>query len=419
MADEAVDVRVEHAPDGTGWLGHVAIAGPGALERVVRGERCEDVVAALALITVLRLEGSSQSSERRAGASAAAGPAGAGAAAATSATTAGAPSAMSGNATNAPSTSGAATGAEPSSPSTPSSPATPATPSAPESPAASPASDEARTDPIEPSPARSTPVAPPAPAIADEARPTTPAATASEPDDAEPSSSDDERTASASRASEPEPPEAIGRSETSDEAPDTDDTSAAASEPEAESRWQWPATRAALVAIGGYSTVPSHAFRGALGAELQIGEGRSSWLSSLSFAYARGNDTVDPGDLGLTLLTLELALCPPSIIAESSVWVSACASARAGRVRLAFTSTRPDLDARETWRPWVAVGPSLRVGVPLSEHWTLRGVGELAVQLVRDTFGVRLGADADAQILPLYRPEALSIEVGAGIGYSF
>ena len=85
------------------------------------------------------------------------------------------------------------------------------------------------------------------------------------------------------------------------------------------------------------------------------------------------------------------------------------------------TATEPEVDARDRWRSWLAVGPSLRVGVPLSEHWTIRGVAELAVQLVRDTFGVRLGAEDDsaAELMPVYRPEAVSLEIGAGIGYSF
>jgi len=407
--DESVDVRVELASDASGWLGHVTIAGPNALEREVRGERCEDVVAALALITVLRLEGSDASARRAAAAGADAAATGvAGATAATS--SAGAPSATPSAASSAPNAGDAATAAQPSAP---------AAPATPESPTAAPAPDEPRSEPLEPGSSRAEPTAPVVPSTANESPATTPEAAASERDEPAPArSDDDQRTASNSRADEPE---ALGRGESAVESSASDDAGSATSARETESTWEWPSTSAGLAAIAGYSTVPSHAFRGALGAELRIGEGRSSWLSSLSFAYARGNDTVDPGDLGLTLLTLELALCPPSIIAEPSVWISACASARAGRVRLAFTSTLPDVDARETWRPWVAVGPSLRVGVPLSEHWALRGVAELAVQLVRDTFAVRLGAadDADADVLPLYRPEAVSIEVGAGIGYSF
>jgi hypothetical protein len=123
----------------------------------------------------------------------------------------------------------------------------------------------------------------------------------------------------------------------------------------------------------------------------------------------------------MTLLTIELALCPPAFVAQPSLWLSACASVRGGAVHLAFSATDADVAARDTWRPWLAVGPSLRAGVPLSERWTLHGVAQLAVQLVRDTYAVGVGpAEApDAVTVPLYRPEALSLELGAGIGYSF
>jgi hypothetical protein len=141
----------------------------------------------------------------------------------------------------------------------------------------------------------------------------------------------------------------------------------------------------------------------------------------LSLAYAHGNHSLAPSDLGLTLLTLELALCPPSFVAEPSLWISACGSVRGGEVRLAFSARDADVDARDTWRPWLALGPSLRVGVPLSERWALRGVAQLAVQLVRDTYTVRVTdpADPEPTTLRLYRPEPLSFELGVGVGYSF
>jgi hypothetical protein len=141
----------------------------------------------------------------------------------------------------------------------------------------------------------------------------------------------------------------------------------------------------------------------------------------VSFGYAHGDHARAPSDLGMTLLTLELALCPPSFIAESSLWISACASVRGGAVRLAYSATESEVAARDTWRPWLAVGPSLRVGVPLSERWALRGVAQLALQLVRDTYRVGVGPaeEPDAESVPLYRPAALSPELGLGIGYSF
>ena len=63
---DSVDVKVDPAPGASGWVGRVTIVGTQALDREVRGERCEDVVAALALITVLRLEGADASATRRA-----------------------------------------------------------------------------------------------------------------------------------------------------------------------------------------------------------------------------------------------------------------------------------------------------------------------------------------------------------------
>jgi len=67
------------------------------------------------------------------------------------------------------------------------------------------------------------------------------------------------------------------------------------------------------------------------------------------------------------------------------------------------------------------VAPSLRVGVPLTERWALRGLAELALQLVRDTYAVGVGPtnDPESESVPLYHPPALSLELGVGIGYTF
>jgi hypothetical protein len=58
-AGEAADrLRVRIQPDtgSAGWIGALQIEGVHALEREVRGQRCEDVALALALIAVLRLD---------------------------------------------------------------------------------------------------------------------------------------------------------------------------------------------------------------------------------------------------------------------------------------------------------------------------------------------------------------------------
>jgi hypothetical protein len=418
--EEGVDVRVEPAPDARGWSGRVTIAGPRALEREVRGERCEDVVAALALITVLRLEGSdgSQRGAASPGASAA-GAAGASEAGALE-TGASAPGAAAANAapSAAPNRSGAASPASDPEPRSPS--ASPASPSAarPATPAASPSPTPAAPEPI---PAEAASAAAAAEREAEESA-RAPAARA--PDESNPPSRADEEdlVARAPRSNEPELPDSIAGDSAESESSPSDARDVAEPEPEAaESGGSWPATSFGLTALGGYAMVPSHAFRAALEGELRLGEGTSAWLTSLSFAYARGDHSRAPSDLGLRLLTLELALCPPAFVAEPSLWLRACASVRGGAVHLAFSATEADVAARDTWRPWLALGAALRAGVPLSERWTLHGVAQLAVQLVRDTYAVGVGPaeDPGAVTVPLYRPEALSLELGAGIGYSF
>lgn len=62
-ADAADRLRVRIQPDtgSAGWRGQLQIEGAHPLEREVRGERCEDVALALALITVLRLDANARS----------------------------------------------------------------------------------------------------------------------------------------------------------------------------------------------------------------------------------------------------------------------------------------------------------------------------------------------------------------------
>lgn len=414
---DGVDVRVEPEPDGRGWRGHVSITGALALEREVRGDRCDNVVAALALITVLRLEGAD-------------------AAGASGSTIASTPSAAADERT-------AATGPTPE-PTAPSGPAPSGSaepsPSPAEPPSASGASGAAASAPTAPAVAELPPPAEPAqPSESSEPEGTAPAEPRPEsepeqsvPDEpappravAEPAAEARSDAQALPRSSEPEPlapleslprvAEVIGSVEVSEGDPSSDD----AGEPASASRsWRWPHTSAGLAAHVGYATVPSHALRATLDAELRLGEGEVPWLASLSLAYARGNDAADPGEFGLTLLTLELALCPPAFVNEPGLWVRACASARGGALHLSFTRPSPGLDAPDVWRPWVALGPSLRLGVPLSERWALRGFAGLAVQLVRDTFAVRVEGP-EGERVPLYRPEAISLELGAGASYSF
>jgi hypothetical protein len=417
-AADSVEVRVE--PEASGWLGRVVIAGTPTLEREVRGERCEDVVAALALITVLRLE----ASEASAAASSASRSEGA---------SASAPSAASGEAPSSPVQGEAlgpgraaedernpsrASGAEATRAPSPALPVRPATPAASGGRAAS------------------------------EAQPTAPVPAEREPADASQEASDAELERDAARGADARasenpapdvaPPEPIARapdvesepSATSiredEPAPDSDE-GVEANEPERASEpWRWPAIRAGVAAEVGYATVPEKAPFGRIEAELRFGEDMSSWATALALAYARSTSEVRTelgttpvsAELGITLLTAELALCPPAID-TTSIWFRVCAGVRGGSVHVLITPDDASLGTGDTWRPWIALAPALQVGVPLSERWAIRGVFELAMQLVRDRFGVWRTIGVEQEPITLYRPGAVSFEFSLGLGYTF
>jgi hypothetical protein len=413
VSADVVSVQVQPAPDASGWLGRVSITGPLALDREVRGARCEDVVAALALITVLRLEGADASALAGSSVAGTTSPtnAGSGTTGATAGATAreGAPSlaatpvaaapsapsreaavnadAASTRANAEPSGTAAATTSEPASELTPDAPAS--EPSASTTPTPDPSSAELERE------------------AADDGR-------ASIADGAPGAVSDGSEAA---RAGAPAASAPAAASRTTDFEADTTsvDSSQAASAPS----WRWPSVSAAAVALrAGYATVPGHAFQAALEGELRLGEG---WVSELSLAYARGKDEVDLAKLDLSLLTLDVGLCPLELGTEAPVWLRACAGLRAGALHLEISPTQGGLSEASVWRPWASLTPSLRFGVPLSARWTLRGLAELAVQLVRDNFDVELTAvdGAEARRFTVYRPEAISLELGLGVGYSF
>jgi hypothetical protein len=169
----------------------------------------------------------------------------------------------------------------------------------------------------------------------------------------------------------------------------------------------------------GYASVPGHALEVTLEGEIRYGDGLSSWASPISIAFARGDEQFDAADLDIVLLTAQLGLCPPAPLAEPWGWLRVCANVRAGAVNVHISPRIAEVGEDSVPRPWLAVAPSLQLGVPITEHWTLRGGAELAVQLVRDTFGPPLDASDDPEFLPLYRPEAVSIEAGIGVGFGF
>jgi hypothetical protein len=171
----------------------------------------------------------------------------------------------------------------------------------------------------------------------------------------------------------------------------------------------------------GYASVPSHALKLTLGGELRWGATSQSWITALSLAYARGSANDSSGNAALSLFSAELDLCSPGVSLEWGLWLQPCAFVRGGVIDVSVAvGDRPllPIDAR---RPWLALGPSLMLGLPLSRHWSLRAVGQLAFQLVRDHFdSERIAATGvPRERVTLYRPEAMSFELGLGLAYAF
>jgi hypothetical protein len=407
---DSPDVRVELSPSESGWVGRLTIAGELELDREVTGERCEDVVEALALITVLRLEGANAGSARveRAG-PATSGTASSSSAARAGGTTAAPSSAQPGQAATSP----ASGSAIPSQTTERQSSATPG-----ESAARDTAAPSASAVP----PEAVSPSAPAAPA---------PAVAPAVPSASEPSASE-RGTAGAGRDAESGRSEALGEAapddrletdarsadiEPSEDGASTADTGEEVSPSEPR---QSASTRVGVAAQAGYGTVPPRSLQGRFEGELRFGENMSSWATTLAFAYARGVSETQEAELEITLLTAELALCPPAFVDAASLWIRACAGVRSGGVHVIITPSDPSQSPADVWRPWLAAGPSLQVGVPLSQSWALRGVFELAVQLVRDRFYVEDTRVADQpERITLYRPAAASFEFGLGLGYTF
>jgi len=405
-AADSVDVRLDPDLERPGWLGQLRIEGSRPLEREVRGERCQDVVEALALITVLRLEGG----DAGAGAGSAAAGAASGAAGATGASVAAGATAASGTAAAAAEAQAAAPASPP--PTAEPGPSEPR-PQQPVSPTPSPAETPESAE--SPGPAAAT-------APATEASPTDEAPDASPPAPGPPASASAPSGSSvlgAAAAEEPsEPPLRPDEPITVPADSERVEADSEASDEQSEPLHAQLAPSLALLA--GYASVPGHALELTLASEVRYGETLGSWTSPIALTVTLGNERVDAADLDFTLLTAQLGLCPPALLAESWAWLRLCGSVRGGAVRAEITPRVAELeDDPASWRPWLAVVPSLEIGIPLSEHWTLRANAELAVQLVRDTFGAALDEGPDPDVLPLYEPDALSFEGGLGVGYTF
>jgi hypothetical protein len=370
-AEDGVDVDVQGQADG--WLGRVDITGPSALSREVRGEQCEDVVAALALITVLRFEGAEASALSIAAQTEG-----------TTSTTA--PGAGAEAPALSPGSDAAAPTAAAPAPTT-EEPPSPEAPATPEEPAAPPVGTPAPSPPAEPS--ETSPAAPAAP---------------TEPELPPPL----EREEGISVRRPPREPEAEPP-----EVSDTSSTDGAAS--------TWPAMVTSAGVRAGVASVPGRALNVALASELRFGEAAASWAATLSLALAFGRERVEPAALNFTLLTAELGLCPPAFVDQPSLWLRACASVRGGGMRVSISPRVEDVvDEDKSPRAWLVVGPSLELGVPLDEDWTLRGLTAVTAQLIRDSFKLTVTEGAEErEPYPVYTPEAISVELGVGVSYTF
>ncbi len=383
-----LSVEVEPNDSAGGYRGQLSAPEPRPLSREVNGERCSDVVAALALITVLRLDAMAEARAAELAAAPASAPASGDAAATLSGAggieASGAVAGEAAEATDREATPGVR-GSE-------------AAESKPEPRTTEPASVAAENEP------------------ADSPEPTdSPELTRAEPEPAgavqvAEATRANEVPALAENALEPDEPEE----------PEQDAEPARVASSSAGSDLQ---LRPRVALFAGYATVPARAFELTLDAELRLGPDRASWAAGLAASYARGSAEVSVGQAALTLLALQAALCPPGAAFNAGLELRACALMRVGALDLSASSTsaeRPIL-AIDTLRPWAALGGNLELMLPLSPRWSLGVLGEVVLQLVRDRFEVEtLSADSDgSELLTLYRPEAFSVELGLGIAYAF
>jgi hypothetical protein len=327
------------------WLGEAVVDGSPA--RRIEGERCADVVSALALIVVLRLDAVADASESTQ------------------------PSPATPTPLNAPVSSAgaanvdserAATGDSPSIPEQP-----PRTETAAEAPSPEPRAAAARREP-----ARET---------------------------------DDERRAAAAA---PLPRKTLAADEPTRPAGSTGSS--------------FQDRQLALTLHAGYATTPSDAIKAALGVELGAGPVQARWSLGLSFAFARGSHASATGDVTLDLLSAELALCPiERSVGVSSVWLRACALLRAGALAVSLSPEQPTLRGDAAWRPWLGMGPSLELGLPLSASWTLRARADVAAHTTRDAFVLERSAPDSNTLerITLYEPELFSLGLSIGTALRF
>jgi hypothetical protein len=412
-----VRAQIRADPAGPGWLGSILIEGSSPLERAVRGEHCEDVASALALIAVLRLEPerapaastfdatnpassndpSSTGTSAENTAPSAAGPP----SAATSGGPGDAASASTASSAPLPTTVPVPSSGIPAADSTAAAPVT--SPSAPS--AAPPPSDSAPPNlppsDWEPAPAKdgsaapSAPSAPSAPGSDRVSDPEASSPTAPQPDRSSESSPSEAQTEPSVAAAVPEPHTNVG--------------SALDGSP--------PPLLFSLTAAAGYAAAPAPSFEVALGAELRFGDRIESWVAAASLLYRQGSRSSASGDLSLRLIGAELSACPLAFRMGAHAWARMCAELDAGLLAASVSQRELPIEGDDTFRPWLSLGPSLQLGIPLGTRLSLRLLAQAEAVLIRDHFDVaRLDSSAD---VILYRSPALSGSLLLGIGYMF
>jgi hypothetical protein len=363
---DRVRVRIQPDTDSAGWVGELRIEGAESLEREVRGERCQDVALALALITVLRLD------RREAEAPGAPPP-------------------------RVPSTNATVSAVRPA-PAAPSLDATPAAPLA-VAPAAPPPTMP--TAPVAPPAAE----APAALAPAAPLEPIAPPGVGSETATPEPTL--------------PEEPFEIVRRQRPE--PESVEAGAEPREVTASGARELGLSLAAHI---GYAAVPSHALQARLRAGLELGPVFHDASLALGLGYAVASDRTEAADLGFRLLTAQLELCPASRL-WGGLWLQACGQLSAGAWHVSVSARDLSLETKAQTLPWFALGPSLHAGLPLASGWSLRALAAGSVLLVRDRLEVErsvgggTGEPTVVERSTLYRPPLLSVELLLGLGYAF
>ena len=379
-ATQTVQVGVGITEKADGWFGDLTIADGEGLTRSVRGDRCEDVIEALALITVLRLDPSAAAAARE----------------------------------SEPAVAGRAISSELATP-------RPA-PGAPPEPAAS--TPEARTSETEGAVKMETPDTVLVPNAAAVDTRVTEGDRSSVPADAEVPIGSRANIAAVAPLS----PEVAAGSDVESMIPAAVEPSEAEpvvdAPPELEA--EEPSVPGApleleLAAYLGYASIPSNALKFALQGELALGDS-SEWGLSLILAYARGREENSTGSGTFQLVTAEAQLCGPEFTRDPRVWIQPCAGLRAGFLKLDVSPGERTSSAPGAFRPWAAIGPGFQAGAPIASAWTLRALGALSFTLVRDRFEVEQAAvdpAGDPLRAKLYRPELFSFELALGLGYSF